>query len=282
MRKNIWKSKTVERTWRDPWASSAMTHLQALWQVQAMPYTCTTTPNFQSLTMGSVRLSRRKVSHLPYISRLVSIIHNVVDVCGGIIRGSKGVLTSPNYPETYPGSSDCNWWIVGPPDRTLKLQFIDLDLPSTNSTCGHMDSITIYERFPENITGEAWLQMRCSHSEWSIEIVQKKSWHLLPSENHEKGHEVETICGQSKTTIITLATNQALISFSMNHSVTSHHRGFSLNYTSSFDSEFILFPKILLLNYGWNLCRMWGFIEGTWWWIPILGISHRNTSQVSN
>lgn len=77
----------------------------------------------------------------------------ITDVCGGVIRGKQGVITSPNYPEPYRKNEDCAWWIVGPADHTLKLEFRDLHLPSLRR-CEITDFVTISEKLPNNDSGE--------------------------------------------------------------------------------------------------------------------------------
>lgn len=73
----------------------------------------------------------------------------VVEVCGGIIRGKTGIVRSPNYPATYPIDQQCGWWIVGPVDHTLKLEFTDIHLPGLRR-CENTDNVVISERQPGN------------------------------------------------------------------------------------------------------------------------------------
>lgn len=74
-----------------------------------------------------------------------------VEVCGGILRGTSGVIQSPNYPHFYPKNQTCEWWIIGPADHTLKLQFRDIHLPGIR-LCDYSDHVTIAEKLVDNDT----------------------------------------------------------------------------------------------------------------------------------
>ncbi|KAH0568173.1 hypothetical protein KQX54_019308 [Cotesia glomerata] len=74
------------------------------------------------------------------------------EFCGGIIRGSEGVISSPNYPAMYPKNQECDWLIVGPVDHTLTIQFRDLHLPGLRN-CEITDHIFIGEKIAHNDTG---------------------------------------------------------------------------------------------------------------------------------
>ena len=72
-----------------------------------------------------------------------------VEVCGGILRGTSGVITSPNYPHSYPTNQTCSWLIIGPTDHTLKLQFREINLPGFRR-CNSTDYVQIGEKFEGN------------------------------------------------------------------------------------------------------------------------------------
>ena len=82
----------------------------------------------------------------------IAINLNSIDVCGGIERELKGgVITSPNYPNTYnTKSQSCIWMIRSSLNRRIKLYFEDLDLPFRRN-CSNTDHVTIYE----NISGSS-------------------------------------------------------------------------------------------------------------------------------
>ncbi|XP_059183305.1 cubilin [Centropristis striata] len=62
--------------------------------------------------------------------------------CGGWQTGEGGVLSSPNYPNIYPGPSRCAWLLEAPVGHTIKLTFSYFNL-EPHSQCG-WDSVTIF------------------------------------------------------------------------------------------------------------------------------------------
>ncbi|NXW22833.1 CSMD3 protein, partial [Circaetus pectoralis] len=47
------------------------------------------------------------------------------DACGGTMRGSSGIISSPNFPNEYHNNADCTWTIVAEPGDTISLIFTD-------------------------------------------------------------------------------------------------------------------------------------------------------------
>lgn len=76
-----------------------------------------------------------------------------VEVCGGILRSTSGVIASPNYPHPYPANQTCSWLIVGPTDHTIKLQFRDINFPGFRR-CHLTDHVKIAEKLAENDTSK--------------------------------------------------------------------------------------------------------------------------------
>ncbi|XP_053714419.1 cubilin isoform X1 [Synchiropus splendidus] len=62
--------------------------------------------------------------------------------CGGLQSGDSGSLSSPNYPNNYPGPSRCAWLIEAPEGHTITLTFTYFNL-ELHSTCT-WDSLTIF------------------------------------------------------------------------------------------------------------------------------------------
>ncbi|TWW71479.1 Cubilin Precursor [Takifugu flavidus] len=62
--------------------------------------------------------------------------------CGGLQTGEGGVLSSPNYPNTYPSPSRCAWLLEAPAGHTITLTFSYFNL-EPHSTCT-WDSVTIF------------------------------------------------------------------------------------------------------------------------------------------
>ncbi|XP_016041459.2 CUB domain-containing protein 2 [Erinaceus europaeus] len=56
------------------------------------------------------------------------------DVCGGVLTGLSGVLTSPEYPSNYPNNAECHWVIRATGPATIKLVFEDFQVEA-NEGC---------------------------------------------------------------------------------------------------------------------------------------------------
>ncbi|XP_006879874.1 PREDICTED: CUB domain-containing protein 2 [Elephantulus edwardii] len=56
------------------------------------------------------------------------------DVCGGVLSGLSGVLTSPEYPNNYPNNVECRWVIRAAGPATVKLVFVDFQVEG-NEEC---------------------------------------------------------------------------------------------------------------------------------------------------
>ncbi|XP_059901037.1 cubilin [Gadus macrocephalus] len=62
--------------------------------------------------------------------------------CGGWQSGEGGVISSPNYPDHYPGPSRCAWLLEAPEGHTITLTFTYFSLEA-HSQCS-WDSLTIF------------------------------------------------------------------------------------------------------------------------------------------
>ena len=62
--------------------------------------------------------------------------------CGGIFSGESGVITSPNYPGTYP-EANCIYIISGPANTTISLTITNLDILLYQNHC--FDTLEIYD-----------------------------------------------------------------------------------------------------------------------------------------
>ncbi|XP_035743302.1 cubilin-like [Vespa mandarinia] len=123
------------------------------------------------------------------------------DMCGGILRSTQGTLSSPDYPHSYPKKEICGWWIIGPQDHTLKIQFRDLHLP-TRRNCKTADYVEISEQIPGNKS--------------EVEILG-------------------TYCGTQLPNIIQTTLNEAFVTFHSDDRDYISFRGFSLNFTSNLE-----------------------------------------------
>lgn len=63
----------------------------------------------------------------------LAITYNSKD-CGGILTDESGVITSPNFPSSYPLSTRCYWKIIGSLDFKINITVMDMDL-ETSSNC---------------------------------------------------------------------------------------------------------------------------------------------------
>ncbi|XP_074610173.1 cubilin-like [Acropora palmata] len=86
----------------------------------------------------------------------LSYTTSITPGCGGDITGDKGVILSPNFPESFPAFSDCVWRILAPADRYISFRFEEFTgINGTNSECS-VDSVEVREGF----TREGKLQGR--------------------------------------------------------------------------------------------------------------------------
>ncbi|XP_065201859.1 protein tolkin-like isoform X3 [Planococcus citri] len=67
------------------------------------------------------------------------------DTCGGRIEADNGTITSPSFPETYPGNKSCTWEIIAPPQHKITLNFTHFDLEGNNAECDY-DRVEILSR----------------------------------------------------------------------------------------------------------------------------------------
>lgn len=54
------------------------------------------------------------------------------DACGGVFDTANGTITSPSFPETYPGNKHCVWEIIAPHQYRITLNFTHFDLEGNN------------------------------------------------------------------------------------------------------------------------------------------------------
>lgn len=59
---------------------------------------------------------------------------SLADVCGGVLTGLSGVLTSPEYPNNYPNNVECRWVIQAMGPAAVKLAFMDFQVEASE-TC---------------------------------------------------------------------------------------------------------------------------------------------------
>ncbi|XP_051044279.1 CUB domain-containing protein 2 [Phodopus roborovskii] len=54
------------------------------------------------------------------------------DVCGGVLTGLSGVLSSPDYPNNYPNNVECHWLIRASGPAAVKLVFMDFQVEGSD------------------------------------------------------------------------------------------------------------------------------------------------------
>ncbi|EZA59389.1 Cubilin [Ooceraea biroi] len=121
------------------------------------------------------------------------------EVCGGILRGTSGIIKSPNYPHSYPKNQSCTWLIIGPTEHTLKLEFRDIHLPGFRH-CELTDRVEISEKIK------------------------------LENETISK---LGTYCGLRKPDMIETSSNEVYVHFQSDNRDYMSFRGFSINFTAS-------------------------------------------------
>uniref|UniRef100_A0A8C8SUX1 CUB domain containing protein 2 n=1 Tax=Pelusios castaneus TaxID=367368 RepID=A0A8C8SUX1_9SAUR len=65
------------------------------------------------------------------------------DVCGGVLTGLSGVITSPDYPENYPNNAECHWIIQAAPNSIIRLDFADFQMEN-NEGC-NFDYVAVFD-----------------------------------------------------------------------------------------------------------------------------------------
>ena len=64
-------------------------------------------------------------------------------MCGGYLTSSRGVITSPNYPQSYENSQDCFWVLRTRPGRTFTFSFDHLNVTSSDSNVCNEDYLIL-------------------------------------------------------------------------------------------------------------------------------------------
>lgn len=57
---------------------------------------------------------------------------SLADVCGGVLTGLSGVLSSPEYPNNYPNNVECHWLIRASGPAAVKLVFVDFQVEGSD------------------------------------------------------------------------------------------------------------------------------------------------------
>uniref|UniRef100_A0A674ETW4 CUB and Sushi multiple domains 3 n=1 Tax=Salmo trutta TaxID=8032 RepID=A0A674ETW4_SALTR len=95
------------------------------------------------------------------------------DTCGDTLRGSSGIISSPNFPSEYYNNADCTWTILADPGDTISIIFTDFQ------TEEKYDYLEVEGSEPPTI----WL----SGMNVPSPIVSNKNWlrlHFVTDSNH--------------------------------------------------------------------------------------------------
>ncbi|XP_038649437.1 CUB domain-containing protein 2 [Scyliorhinus canicula] len=65
------------------------------------------------------------------------------DMCGGVLTGLSGVLSSPEYPDNYPNNAECRWFIQVSNNSVINLIFYDFHLEN-NEDCS-FDYVALFD-----------------------------------------------------------------------------------------------------------------------------------------
>ncbi|XP_036916668.1 cubilin [Sturnira hondurensis] len=64
--------------------------------------------------------------------------------CGGYLHANRGIVTSPNYPETYPPSLNCSWHVLVQSGLTIAVNFEQpFQIPNRDSSCNQGDYLVL-------------------------------------------------------------------------------------------------------------------------------------------
>nr|VZI27773.1 unnamed protein product [Spirometra erinaceieuropaei] len=108
-----------------------------------------------------------------------ALLHKLSN-CGGVLNGQNGELLTPKYPEVYPPSQHCAWYIAVPSDRFVLLRFTNFSLQDGDGKTCTSDFVRIY-------------------------------WTALQNKR-----KVDTFCGPKQPPHITSITNELSIEFHSN------------------------------------------------------------------
>uniref|UniRef100_A0A803T9B4 CUB and Sushi multiple domains 3 n=1 Tax=Anolis carolinensis TaxID=28377 RepID=A0A803T9B4_ANOCA len=116
-----------------------------------------------------------KLKYFPLMdnSFFYSLFLTAEDACGGTMRGSSGIISSPNFPNEYHNNADCTWTIVAEPGDTISLIFTDFQMEEK------YDYLEIEGSEPPTI----WL----SGMNIPPPIISNKNWlrlHFVTDSNH--------------------------------------------------------------------------------------------------
>lgn len=98
--------------------------------------------------------------------------------CGGTIVGTSGLIQTPQYPNNYPNSAVCEWYVEGPTGHYLALNFSSFQLGNRALTnCTGQDTLSVYDR---DISGMCKVLL-CRMTDLTFAIIVYLGVLLVPS-----------------------------------------------------------------------------------------------------
>lgn len=101
---------------------------------------------------------------------IVLYFHIVSDACGGIIEATNGTITSPSFPDLYPGNKSCVWEIIAPTQFKITLNFTHFDLEGNNVS--QISNVTTFAR--KTVFVKSWFYFSVTSGEWKRLLKKKK------------------------------------------------------------------------------------------------------------
>lgn len=125
------------------------------------------------------------------------------DMCGGVLTGLSGVISSPGYPAEYSNDADCTWLIHVSNSSAVTLLFLDFQME--NNEGFHFDYVALFDG---------------------------------PTVAHR---HLGTYCGANKPPATITTASQLLLVFKSDFNIGG--RGFKAYYYSGTASHLVEFPK---------------------------------------
>lgn len=140
-----------------------------------------------------------------------------VSNCGGYYRGSRGLISSPNFSGAgaYPRNSICDYRIFAKVGSTVNLTFLNIDLPESDGwysyeddDCSTVDHVEIHNIYPSENSD--------------------------PNENSTQMSSLGVFCGTSVPDSIITEGMEILVRF-VTHGANEKYKGFRLSFNSSIE-----------------------------------------------
>jgi CUB domain len=91
--------------------------------------------------LTQVRLAEASVSDIKQVRFILGkrdfkkYLRILFPVCNNHLRGYRGVIESPNFPDDYPHNANCSWIVHAPPGNKINVSFSHFALENIDSGC---------------------------------------------------------------------------------------------------------------------------------------------------